>query len=301
MAKSNIESIEEFYRRKFDWLPDNIRKEIGHFNVFRLEPFIPGKPTSIPYKRRDYFKIILTIGNSQIQYADQVVEVKKQALSFSNPQIPYKWEHLDGIRSGLYCIFNHHFFHQYGNLGQYSVFQPDGIHSFELDDAQLEEASHIFQRMFAEINSNYEHKYDVLRTLVFELIHFAMKMQPVARPDKPAIHAAQRIATLFLELLERQFPIDDTHQTVKLKSASDFAKQLNIHVNHLNRAVKSVTEKTTSQLIAERIVQEAKILLKHSNWSVSEIGYALGFNEITHFNNFFKKHLETSPLKFRNV
>jgi AraC family transcriptional regulator, transcriptional activator of pobA len=48
-------------------------------------------------------------------------------------------------------------------------------------------------------------------------------------------------------------------------------------------------------------LQEAKILLKHSNWSVSEIAYALGFNEVTHFNNFFKKHTQLSPLKFRNL
>ena len=74
-----------------------------------------------------------------------------------------------------------------------------------------------------------------------------------------------------------------------------------MHVNHLNRAVKETTDKTTSQLIAERILQEAKILLKHSNWGVSEVAYALDFTEVTHFNNFFKKHVELSPLKFRNV
>jgi len=32
-----VESIEEFYKRKFDWMPDNIRNEIGHFNVFNEE------------------------------------------------------------------------------------------------------------------------------------------------------------------------------------------------------------------------------------------------------------------------
>jgi AraC-like DNA-binding protein len=76
---------------------------------------------------------------------------------------------------------------------------------------------------------------------------------------------------------------------------------LNVHVNHLNRAIKETTEKTTSQIIAERMVQEAKILLKYSSWTVSEIAYALGFSELTHFNNFFKKHVALSPLKFRAV
>ncbi|CAN5167174.1 hypothetical protein BH20BAC1_BH20BAC1_20710 [soil metagenome] len=68
----------------------------------------------------------------------------------------------------------------------------------------------------------------------------------------------------------------------------------------MNKAIKETTEKTTSTLIAERILQEAKILLKHSTWSVSEIAYALGFTEATHFNNFFKKHLQINPTGFRN-
>ena len=296
-----VETIEEFYKRKFDWMPDNIRNEIGHFNVFKLEPFVGSNARPVPYKRRDYYKITLVIGNSEVHYADQVVEVKKQALSFSNPHIPYKWEHLDNIRSGVFCIFNQHFFHQYGNLDQYTVFQPGGTHIFELTDAQVDQVNGMFKRMFEEINSDYIHKYDVLRTIVFELIHFAMKMQPSAKFDKQPINASQRISTLFLELLERQFPIDENHQSITLRSASDFAKQLNVHVNHLNRAIKDTTEKTTSQVIAERLLQESKILLKHSTWSVSDIAYALGFTEVTHFNNFFKKHTQVSPLKFRNI
>ena len=155
--------------------------------------------------------------------------------------------------------------------------------------------------MAEEINSDYVHKYDVLRTQVLELIHFALKMQPTAKCDKQPINASQRISTLFLELLERQFPIDQLHQTLNLRAASAFAQQLNVHVNHLNRAIKETTDKTTSQIIAERILQEAKILLKHSPWNVSEIASALGFTETTHFNNFFKKHVQLSPLKFRNI
>ena len=297
---SKVETLEDFYKTKFDWLPDNIRNEIGHFNVFKLDPFVGSNARPVPYQRRDYFKIMLVIGNSRVHYADKVVEVQRQALSFSNPLIPYKWEHTENIRSGVFCVFNQHFFHQYGNLNQYSIFQPGGTHVFELTDEQVDQVSDSFKRMFEEINSEYIHKYDVLRTIVFELIHFAMKMQPSAKLEKQPINASQRIATLFLELLERQFPVDDTHQNVHLRSASNFAKQLNIHVNHLNRAVKEITEKTTSQLIGDRILQEARILLKRSSWNVSDIAFALGFTEVSHFNNFFKKHQQLSPLKFRN-
>ncbi|HEY4655001.1 MAG TPA: helix-turn-helix transcriptional regulator [Cyclobacteriaceae bacterium] len=294
-----VESLEEFYRRKFHWMQDAIRNDIGHFNLFRLEPYVEGKPTNIPYRRRDFYKIILVKGNSQVHFADQVVEIKKQAVSFSNPLIPYKWEHLDKIREGIYCIFNQHFFHQFGQLNQYEVFQPGGAHIFELSDEETGRVSEIFERMSKEFNTDYKYKYDVIRTQIFELLHFALKMQPQKDLDIQPHNASQRISTLFLELLERQFPIDDLHPAVQLRSASDFADQLNVHVNHLNRAVKETTRKTTTQLIAARVLQESKILLRHSNWNVSEIAFALSFAEVTHFNNFFKKYTQTSPLKYR--
>ena len=298
---NRVETIEEFYKRKFDWMPNNLKNEIGHFNIFNLEPIIDGKIKLVPYKRRDFYKITLVkvTDNSKVHFADQIVTVKKQALSFSSPKIPYKWEQLENIKDSFFCIFNQHFFHQYGNLDQYSVFQPNGTHIFELTDEQVEKIEEIFKRMFEEINSEYVYKYDVLRNLVFELLHFAMKTEPSASIENKHLNASQRITALFLELLERQFPIDETHQKINLRTASDFANQLNVHINHLNRAVKEITAKTTSQIIAERILQESKVILKHSNWSVSEIAHSLGFSEVTYFNNFFKKHSQLSPLKFR--
>ena len=294
------EKIEEFYQRKYNRLPENLKSEIGHFNIFRLEPYVEGKPTKIPYRRRDFYKIMFVKGNSQVHYADQVVEVKKQALSFSNPQIPYKWEHLDKIREGMYCIFDTQFFHEFGNFQHYDVFQPDGSHIFELTDEQADQVEDIYKRILNEFGSNYKYKFDLIRNLIFELIHFGLKIEsPSAPVTNKSQDASQRISTLFMELLERQFPIDDTHAEIHFRSPSEFAHQLNVHVNHLNRVVKKTLGKTTSQIIAERILQESKILLKHSAWSVSEIAYSLGFTEATHFNNFFKKHVDLSPTQFR--
>ncbi|MEJ7647097.1 MAG: helix-turn-helix domain-containing protein [Chryseolinea sp.] len=295
------ETLQEFYKRKFAEVPGTFTSEIGHFNVFRLEPFVEGKPTSIPYRRRDFYKIMLVKGQSEVHFADKTIAIKNQGLSFSNPQIPYKWEHLDKIREGVYCIFDQELFHNYGQLTQYEVFQPNGKHVFELTDEQVEAVIDIFSRIEKEFKSEYKYKYDVIRNLISELLHFGLRLQPPAGREKQAANASQRISALFLELLERQFPIDDQHPAIQIKSASEFADQLNIHVNHLNRAIKETLQKTTTQVIAERVIQEAKILLRHSKWGVAEIAYALGFTEATHFNNFFKKHTAVSPTKFRNV
>jgi len=70
-------------------------------------------------------------------------------------------------------------------------------------------------------------------------------------------------------------------------------------VNHLNKVLKENTGKTTTDMISGRIVQEAKIMLKQTDWNISEISNCLGFEQVAHFSNFFKKQTSTSPLNFR--
>ena len=84
-----------------------------------------------------------------------------------------------------------------------------------------------------------------------------------------------------------------------LRSAKDYADRLAVHVNHLNKVLKEKTGKTTTGIISDRIAREAKILLKQTDWNISEISYSLGFDELAHFSNFFKKQTSFTPLGFR--
>lgn len=294
-----VESLREFYERKFNWIPENLSKDWGHFNVFKLDPYIGSGAKPVPYRRRDFYKITLVKGSGTIYYANKIVKVKENAIVFSNPLVPYKWDSTENLSTGYFCIFNNDFFHQYGNFSSYSLYQPTGAPVIELSDTGYQQFQQIFERMLEEINSEYIHKYDMLRNLALEMMHTALKLEPANSTRYTPGNANQKIAMLFLELLERQFPIEGAHNKIKLKTPSDFANQLAVHVNHLNRAVKETTVKTTSQLIADRISQEAKLILSHGEWSIAEMADALGFNEISYFNLFFKKHVGVSPVKYR--
>uniref|UniRef100_UPI00313DFF0E helix-turn-helix domain-containing protein n=1 Tax=Dyadobacter sp. OTU695 TaxID=3043860 RepID=UPI00313DFF0E len=81
----------------------------------------------------------------------------------------------------------------------------------------------------------------------------------------------------------------------------DYARHLSVHVNYLNRSVRETTGKTTSAHISSRIIAEAKALLQHSDWSVAEIAYALGFEYPAYFNNYFKRLTGSTPNTFRKV
>jgi len=293
------ETLEDFYTIKVNGMPENLRKEIGHFNVFKLDDFVGNTCKPFPYIRKDFYKISLIIGKNKVHYADKISVIEDQALFFANPQIPYNWEQVDENQTGFFCIFTEAFFNQFGNLKEYPLFQPGGNPIVPISMELAESLKKVYLKMFDEINSDYTFKYDVLRNLVFEIIHQALKTQTVTTSLYSKSNATIRVSSLFLELLERQFPIESISQQINFRSPSEFANQLNVHVNHLNKALKETTGKTTSQIVSERIVQEAMILLKQTNWNINEIAWCLGFDELSHFINFFKKNVQVSPKTYR--
>lgn len=269
------------------------------FGVVRVSDD-PDCPLPMPYSRRDFYKISLILGTGRLEYATKTVTVDRPALVFTNPLIPFAWENTSEP-AGYYCLFTDTFLdgqHRSEPLQESPLFKIGGSPVFFLTDEQVASVGEIFDKMLAETASDYVYKQDLLRSYVNLLLHEALKMKPHDGYVKPT-NAAHRITSLFLELLERQFPIDSPQRPLRLKTAQDFATCLSVHVNHLNRAVRQVTGKTTTEHIAERVAGEARILLKHTDWNTADIAYGLGFNYATYFNNFFKKQTGLSPQAYR--
>ncbi|QJD80106.1 helix-turn-helix domain-containing protein [Spirosoma rhododendri] len=291
--------LADFYRERLNYVPDTVTSVLGHLNVFDMADFSGPYAKPIFYTRKNYFKISLLTGKKKLSYADKVITIDQHALIFSNPLIPYNWELLEEAQSGFFCIFTQSFFAQFGGISQYPVFQPGQIPVFPLDDAQQRAIEPIYQDMLQEIRSDYAYKQDRLRNLAFELIHRGLKMTPATVATPSDTTANSRIAALFVELLERQFPLEPSAQMV-LQTPSAFASQLAVHVNHLNRALKTVMGKTTSQVISERVASEAAFLLTHTTRPISEIAWCLGFDDPSSFVHFFKKAFAQPPRSFRN-
>ena len=293
------ESVREFYenRGQGQSIPDDVK--VRPFNVFERNNY---SNNQMSYNRRDFYKISLVTGGAgNMHYADKGVLVDKPALIFSNPLVPYSWEALTEQQDGFFCLFTEDFLnesHRNESLQNSPLFKIGSNPVFFVDDAQLIFLCNVYVKMLSEADTDYIYKYDLMRNYTNLLIHEALKMQPNTEYFKHS-NAASRITSLFMELLERQFPIDTPRDILKLKTASDYAKSLSIHVNHLNHAVRKITGKSTTVHISERIVNEAKALLKHTDWSVSEIAYSLGFEYPTYFNNFFKRKTGFTPKLIR--
>jgi AraC family transcriptional activator of pobA len=296
----NRESLQEFYDRLKANRPEltipNLRmiNEVGHFNVFRRSNVCTFNPS--PYNRRDFYKISLVIGDGILHFPDQKVEIKGRAVLFTNPNISYSWEGTSENQAGHFCLFTENFILKRNeSIRDSLLWRIQDSPVIMIDEDQEKLISGIFERMMSEINSDYLYKYDLLRNYVNLLVLEALKIKPEKDGFTKQNNASVRLASQFVELLERQFPIGSTDHTLELKTAQNFAAKLSVHVNHLNHAVKEVTGKTTSDHISRRIATEAAALLKHTDWNVAQIAYCLGFEYPANFNIFFKRQMSCTP------
>jgi AraC family transcriptional regulator, transcriptional activator of pobA len=305
-------SIREFYKDilgesgcPLDYFLDSKNSsDLGHFNVFDTVKFYfsGNKKSEMTYNRRLYYKISLIKGKNLVEYADKTVTIEKQGILFATPKIPYRYTSQTKEQSGFFCVFTKEFLSKSKTgllIDELPIYQPNSDFVYQLNDEQYLEIETIFKKMDAELSSDYAFKYDLLRNYVLELIHSGQKLKPM-ESSTATTNAASRISSMFIELLERQFPIDSEGQVIQLKTPLDFAKILGVHINHLNKVLKETTGRNTTEIINGRIAEEAKVLLKQTQWNVSEIAFALGFDEVAHFSNFFKKYTTLSPLKYRN-
>ena len=276
----------------------NSELKLKGFNVFKIEE--DGNATKV-YSRKDFYKICLTTGKSRIHYADRSFDAEGTILFFGNPNIPYSWETLSTRYVGYTILFSEDFLtsgKRSENLQKSPLFKMGGTPILEISESQRLFLNSIFQKMIEEQQSDYEYKDDLIRNYIDLILHESLKLKPSENYNQEK-NGAEGLTTVFMELLERQFPIESPDRPLQLRTAKDYAKNLSVHVNYLNRAVKEVTSKTTTAHISERIVNEAKAILQHTDWNISEIAYALGFEYPTYFNNFFKKQTGTSPSSVR--
>jgi len=276
----------------------NSELKLQGFKAFQIESDSNETRT---YSRKEFYKICLTTGKSKIHYSDKTFEQEGTILFFGNPHIPYSWETISTTYVGYTILFSADFFknsERSESLQQSSFFKIGGTPVLKITSEQRDFLNTIFQKMIAEQESDYLYKDELIRNYISLIIHESLKMEPSENYEQNK-NASSRLTSVFLELLERQFPIETTANPLQLRTAQHYAQHLNVHINYLNRAVKEVTGKSTTAHITERIITEAKALLLHTDWSISEIAYALGFEYPTYFNNFFKKQTGTNPKSFR--
>lgn len=127
-----------------------------------------------------------------------------------------------------------------------------------------------------------------LEVLLGNLLRIADELP---NPADQAAGQRRQLMTQFSELIEQRFREN--------RSVADFARSLNLSESRLRSVCLTSTGQSPIQLIHARILLEAKRQLHYTSNPVSEIAYALGFEDAAYFTRFFSRLTGTSPKEFR--
>lgn len=134
---------------------------------------------------------------------------------------------------------------------------------------------------------------DILRALV--KVFLVNVQRHGVRPDALPLQttrASNRLFLLFRKTLEQEY---DRMHTVK-----DYADRLNVSSKTLTNSVTECSRKSPLAFINDRVILEAKRLLRFTNLMVKEIAYRMGYDDPSYFVKFFKRQTGYLPSDFRD-
>jgi AraC family transcriptional activator of pobA len=164
--------------------------------------------------------------------------------------------------------------------GEFSCLRLDADSASALGDIYR-----IMEQEYAKEN-NFEMMKALLKVLLLKLIS-------VKQLEFPGHDVHQKRVYEFLMLLESNF------NTVT--NIDFYAGKLGISSKRLNQILKEKLDKTGTQIIHDRIILEAKRRMIHTDVTIKEIAYDLGFSDRPYFSRFFKKQTGQTPEEFQKV
>jgi AraC-like DNA-binding protein len=245
--------------------------------------------------KHDFYLIVLFTkgkGNHDIDF--NTYEIKPGAVFMMSPGQMHNWSLSKDIDGYVFFHTKDFYDKSYSHYGieTYPFFQS--IHQtpvLYLNKDCTKILSAQFESLIKEYKENEQFKFEKIHCLI-NLIYIEL-----SRHYLPEIEVANKSYLLKVRLLEQ---LIDKHFKTK-KSPREYANLMNLSEKHLNRISKECLNKTTTELIAERVVLEAKRLLIHSKQNVSQIAAELGYDNNSYFSRFFKKHSEQTPNEFLNT
>ena len=276
-----------------DYGQDRLR-ELGVV-VMPLEVSMSREPARLIPHFHDFFQLFLIQGPARLMHDFRDYDVTGVTLFFLSPgQVHTLYPRADSMH-GTVASFTQAFFdHQSpppSMLFEVPFFFAAGaVPWFTVQAAEAQRIISLFGDLQREYDQDRPGVLEVLRATLRILFIEASRLENVRGPIKEPTRAA---------LLARQFQLALEHHFREWHALTPYAKMLGVTVNHLNDVIHQETRHAAGELIRQRRLLDAKRLLLHSDLSVSEIGYQIGFQDPSYFSRFFRRYAGLTPAAFR--
>lgn len=266
------------------------------FTVYSIETWLQHlTPPIYPHRKTVTSFLFLTSGSAAKTCGLDTFEMARNTVCVVPQGYLTSTSEIDPQSTGFYCHFDFSIFATWSLQHLKKLFPflfTDEHPFFTLNDASAEALDFLLQRLELEYRNNRE---ALNFSLISSYLVCAFQEMKLFYPNEQTVNSTRnaQITSEFKELLYTG--IKDT------RSAADFAEQLNISPNHLNKAIKTTTGKTAKELINEALILEAKNLLFETEYSIGEVALELGMEDAAYFSRLFRQHSGMTPQQFRKM
>lgn len=277
----------------------SFRKEIEEvgFEIIKLEYFFKERLNAKsvnPHRIKFYMILFITDGKGVHGIDFQSYDYQKGSVLFiGNDQIHSWYENLDA--NGYLLLFTEEF------LSSNQIIFKDLSYTFpynsslykpiiNLTNTENYNAFHsLVTYLFQEYNLPETNvKQDILQNLLRTLL---LKIQSHSTKEAKEVNSdLKELFIRFQRMLEEKITLT--------RNANDYCTSLKVSYRELNNVCKTLTNKTVKAFIDDTLILKAKRYLSERKNNISQTAYLLGFDEVTNFTKYFKKHTNLSPKEF---
>jgi AraC family transcriptional regulator, transcriptional activator of pobA len=305
MPRTTIENKRiDLHRNIPDILP--VKHEgYEHWNI-RVLPRAPHTCKNyLSPNRREFYKIMyVTKGIGLFTLGLKNFYIDQPTILFLHPNEIISWQKLNTESEGYICFFRKSMADEHpllkAQIEKYRLFSDTARSVIRLTADEIVELNAIFANMLAaDTKSNAPDPLaeDAMAAWLQLVMIAGVRTGRYAEPD--AVTEDYKRIHDFFHLLEQETANINYNEPVQLRTAKEFADKLFVHPNHLNVLLKKHTGLNVSAHIKNRLLEESKILLLRTDWTLQDIGYAVGFSDQPNFSVFFKKNAGMTPAEYR--
>ncbi|MDI5886604.1 AraC family transcriptional regulator [Flavobacterium yafengii] len=247
-----------------------------------------------PHRHNSYVLVFFIKGSGTHEIDFDVFTIQPGSMFFLQPGQMHHWNLSDDVE-GFVIFYSQEMYNLYfgqKTIGDYPFYSSvDNKPEMFFDATESKLILPYFEGLILETQTNQLLKQDKIMNLL-DIIHIEI----ARKYSETHLHEAHSYNVKI-----KTFELVLEHNFKKEKAPSFYASQLAITLKHLNRICNEMLQKTTTEVITDRIILEAKRMLMDKKFTVNEIATELGFDDYSYFTRLFKKNTRMTPTDFRMV
>lgn len=263
------------------------------FRVYTYEGSLPNQSDLlIPHRKNHYLLVFIRRAGSR-QWIDMTpYRLNDNTIYFTGPdQVIVKEEFRQLWSTGIAFTKEFLSLQENASLSRLPIIQnPRNGHELHLSEADVVFVEDILAKINAEYHQPSDWQQRMLAAYLTVLLTYLSRLYTEQFESKP-VSTDKRL------LQKYQATIDEHYR--QLHQVSEYAALLNVSAGYLSERVKAQSGKPAITHIHERLVLEARRLLFHTQQSLKEIAFDLGFSDASYFNRFFKRETDLTPAEYR--